>query len=1143
MSDLHADERPDHSSDNEPQEQPTGGDASTGPANDDGKGGRRRRSRRRGGRGRRRDRDGNDEKDPGEAAAPHGGKGGGDEAGNDERDELAETAERAEASDGQDDDGDDAERVAFDVADGPERGPRDEADESDDPDAPDDSDESGDADDSDESGDAEDSAAPEGDDEGEPREGRGERRDRGERRGRRERHRRDDRRDTPTEGERRHIKPVGKQVMLVNDVPGEECRIAVLENGRLEALFIEREGTTTNVGNIYKGRVTNVEPAIQAAFVDFGEGQSGFLHISDLHPKYFPGEERTERVGRKIPRRERPLIQQALRKGQEVVVQVLKEGIGSKGPTLTSYLSIPGRLMVMMPDMDRVGVSRKVDDEDQRRAMRKILDQLDLPEGFGFILRTAGFDRTKTELSRDLAYLKRLWEVMQKRSNSTGAPCMLYSEGDLLIRSIRDMADENVEAIVVDSEEAFRKASAFLSVVAPRNAPTIRFWSKTDANDNASVPLFHAFDVERQIAQLHSREVPLPSGGALVIDQAEALVAIDVNSGRSRSARDSETNAYQTNVEAVEEIARQLRLRDLGGVIINDLIDMRSPKHRRDIEDRFRAALRRDRAKSTTLPITDFGVIEMTRQRMRPSVRKTHFMDCPHCHGLGEVMMPETVAADHLREIEYLCSFDKVRRIEVVCSMRVASVLLSAKRRALYELEASSGRRLDIRISEAIPIDRVDLYAYDERGSDIEIARLPRPSRPSLDAIPTLIPERDEDDDGDEIEAETGGGRRRRRRRRKPAPADTTAMILSGSFADLPSAHPSDDEPTIAEAIEAERASQRSAQEEASRLAREGGDDGEQRGDGEGGRRRRRRRRRGRGRGGDGADGTAATQSTGEPTTDEVEVDEVSAALVEFAPPPPPPPPSEPTLLHLLAKELSVTSKDLLAKCREGGMDVKSHMTKLTGEQVDIIKAWYAPPPPPPPPPTARPARPAPRPTDRGDDDANGDDNGGEAGAGEGEGEGRRRRRRRRRRGRGGNGEGAQTPAGGPPSQPRPPAPQQQQRPQQQQQRPPQDREGNAESGDGERRGRRRRRRGRGGGGGGGEGGGPREPRPRSSGESGGSSSGDARPAPPATPTPPPSAPPSGSSGSAPAPMPRRSLYGGRFRKLGSGGAGERDDE
>ncbi len=571
-------------------------------------------------------------------------------------------------------------------------------------------------------------------------------------------------------------KPVEQdELMIVNDSPGEECRIAILHNGHLEELFTERTSTATNVGNIYKGRVVNVEPAIQAAFIDYGEGINGFLHISDLHPKYFPGEERTERVGKKIPRRDRPPIQHALKRGQEILVQVLKEGIGTKGPTLTSYLSIAGRLLVLMPDMDRVGVSRKVEDEEQRREMREILDSLDLPDGFGFILRTAGYGKTKTELKRDAAYLMRLWKVMEKRIKSVGAPCELYTESDLLIRTVRDVLRPSIGAVIVDSESAFDRASMFLQVVAPRSTLKVLRYSR-------EAPIFHAFDVERQIELIHSREVPLPSGGRLVIDQTEALVAIDVNSGRSRSARDSETNAYETNCEAADEICRQLRLRDLGGLIVNDLIDMRSMKHRKQIEERFQNLLKRDRAKATVLPISEFGIIEMTRQRMRPSIRKSHFMDCPHCGGHGEIKVPEYVAADAARHIGFLLQFDRVKRVEIACSPRVASVLLSGKRRELVRLEdahSDKAKRIDVRVSEAIAVDRVDYYAYDDRNADIDVEQLPHLQAPSIDELEKQAAE--ELIRGDEESGETSQPGRRRRR---SGPVDATAIALAGDFAD-----------------------------------------------------------------------------------------------------------------------------------------------------------------------------------------------------------------------------------------------------------------------------------------------------------------------------------------------------------------------
>ena len=712
------------------------------------------------------------------------------------------------------------------------------------------------------------------------------------------------------EAPKRRAVPKPKVVILVNDNPGEEMRIAILENSTLAQYFSERAATATNVGSIYKARVLNVEPAIQAAFVDFGEGANGFLHISDLHPKYFPGVERTEKVGRKIPRHDRPMMQHALKRGQEILVQVLKEGLGSKGPTVTSYLSLPGRLLVMMPDMDNIGVSRKVDDENQRRAMRKILDSLELEEGFGFILRTAGFDATRTELMRDAQYLTRLWQQLEKRMHAVGAPCQLYAEGDVLLRTIRDGIDGDVEAIIVDSESAFRRAKAFLEVVAPRASELLRYWDR-------STPLFYAFDVERQIELIHSREVPLPSGGALVFDQTEALVAIDVNSGRSRSARDSETNAYNTNVEAVDEICRQLRLRDLGGLVVADLIDMRSMKHRREIEDRMRANLHKDRAKSTVAPISEFGMIELTRQRMRPSMRKTHYHDCPACSGTGDLRNPDAVASDAMRRLAAILDLERVRRVEIVVGAKVAATMLSTMRRALVEIEDEFGKAVTVRISEAIPPDRADFYAYDDRDADIELERMPRLERPTISRLPASIAASDEHDheSGDDGEQGEGGGRRRRRRRRKPAAADATALILAGTFDDLPDLDAA--EPTVAEALKRDAAKR--AQEASLRVQAEIRERHEalERASREALAQRERN--------------FAEAESAARARAFDRAVAEALALRAT----------SEVIKVFELAKELSQASKDVLALCFEIGLGKKSHMTKLSGAEADALRMHY----------------------------------------------------------------------------------------------------------------------------------------------------------------------------------------------------------
>lgn len=506
--------------------------------------------------------------------------------------------------------------------------------------------------------------------------------------------------------------------MLINYVPGEECRIAIVEDGSLEEFYQERASAGSLVGNIYKGKVTNVEPSIQAAFIDFGEGRNGFLHITDLHPSYFSGKhhEETEQVGSKTPRHERPLIQRCLKRNQDILVQVLKEGIGTKGPTLTSYLSIPGRFLVMMPHMQRLGVSRKVDDDDARREMKKILAELKPPDGFGFIVRTAGLGQTKTDLKRDLAYLVRLWKSIERRKKSLRGVGELYTEQDLIIRTIRDVFTNNITRVVIDNPQAAKRANDFLAIASPRSRPKVVYY-------HDPVPLFHRFDIERQIESINAREVPLKSGGSLVFDQTEALVAIDVNSGKSRSARDAESNAFNTNMEAVDEICRQLRLRDLGGVVVNDLIDMREMKKRRQVETRFRNNLKKDRARTRVGSISQFGLLEMTRQRMRPSLASSLTSACVACAGRGHVRSPESVVLDVMRRLALVLHRSEVVRAELVISPDAAFHLLNRKRAQLVDLEIQYAKPVTVRVGGS-SVDYVDIRLFDERGGQMEFDSL-----------------------------------------------------------------------------------------------------------------------------------------------------------------------------------------------------------------------------------------------------------------------------------------------------------------------------------------------------------------------------------------------------------------------------------
>jgi ribonuclease E len=518
------------------------------------------------------------------------------------------------------------------------------------------------------------------------------------------------------------------RLMLINVAEGEECRIAILHQNRLEELFIERASAESHVGNIYKGKVTNVEPSIQAAFVDFGLPKNGFLHISDLQPQYFPGGMHTvEEVGRKTPRRERPPIQKCLRRGQEILVQIIKEGIGTKGPTLTTYISIPGRYLVMMPGMNRLGVSRRIEDEDARRKMRSILDELELPKDMGFILRTAGMDRTKRELQQDLMYLQRLWKVVARRIQAERPPCELYRESDLVIRTIRDVFSADFSRIIVDDAQTADKVRDFLSIAMPRSSAPVELYS-------GRRPLFHEYKLEQEIDRINSRYVPMLSGGSLVIESTEALVAIDVNSGRFRDHDDAEESAFRVNIEAAEEIARQLRLRDLGGLILCDFIDMRAEKHRRGVERALRDALKKHKERAKCLRMSQFGIIEMTRQRMRPSIKRSIYQDCPHCRGTGLVKNTESMTLDIMRLLLLATHHESVDVVEVRVASEVGFGLQNHKRATLNQLETETHRRIVIRTDENLGPDQYSFECFDQRGGIIRMDDLPDAPRSGPEA-------------------------------------------------------------------------------------------------------------------------------------------------------------------------------------------------------------------------------------------------------------------------------------------------------------------------------------------------------------------------------------------------------------------------
>ncbi|MFN3193937.1 MAG: ribonuclease E/G [Aureliella sp.] len=533
-----------------------------------------------------------------------------------------------------------------------------------------------------------------------------------------------------------------KKEMLINVSQPEECRIAILEDGTLEELYTERASQNNFAGNIYKGKIVNLEPSIQAAFVDFGVGRNGFLHISDVEPQYFrqagydPEEimekERREDFGDdngdsdrgRGPKRRRnmrstrpkfkPPIQEIFKRGDEVLVQVIKEGMGTKGPTLSTYISIPGRYLVLMPALGRVGVSRKIEDDKQRRTLRQTLLGLNPPEGLGFIVRTAGQDRTRRELSRDMAYLLRLWKVIVKRVKKTSAPKEIYEESDMIIRTIRDIFSEDIDTILVDQQEAYDRAKEFLQFVMPRYVDRLELYKGKE-------PLFHKYDLEREIANIQRRTVPLKGGGSIVIDPTEALVAIDVNSGSFRTDDSAEETAFQLNMEASKEIARQLRLRDLGGVIVNDFVDMRRESHRRKVERSLRDAMRRDRARTKILRTSPFGLIEMTRQRIRPSLKRSVYEDCPCCKGRAVVKTGESMSIEVVRVLMMASQVPKAKRVTVRVNDKVAAYLNNKKRREVMQIEEDNAVTVQILGSEALFPEHFECDCRDSEGNLLQL--------------------------------------------------------------------------------------------------------------------------------------------------------------------------------------------------------------------------------------------------------------------------------------------------------------------------------------------------------------------------------------------------------------------------------------
>ena len=406
--------------------------------------------------------------------------------------------------------------------------------------------------------------------------------------------------------------------MLINSSHPEECRVAVVVDGELDELDIKTGPKEATVGNIYKGVITRIEPSLQAVFVNYGSPKNGFLSVNDIHSSYFPESFHDSR--------RRPRIQEIFKKDDHVVVQVVKEERGNKGAALTTNISMAGRYLVLMPGAELCGVSRKIEEEAERKQLKEIIKQLCPPDNMGFIVRTAGLGRTKTELSRDLNYLLRLWKTIEKNMASEPAPCLLHKEHDLVVRAIREHFSADITEILVDDKEVFNKTRDFFRQVMPKFEKLVKPYQEKR-------PLFNKYQLEEQIERVYCRKIKLKSGGYIIIEPTEAMVTIDVNSGKATREKEVEDTAFVVNMEAAPEIARQLRLRDLGGIIVIDFIDMMNKKHVQEVEKVLKSAMRRDRAKTKVLRMSSLGLLELSRQRLRSSLGEGEYHDCPSMRG------------------------------------------------------------------------------------------------------------------------------------------------------------------------------------------------------------------------------------------------------------------------------------------------------------------------------------------------------------------------------------------------------------------------------------------------------------------------------------------------------------------------------
>lgn len=535
-----------------------------------------------------------------------------------------------------------------------------------------------------------------------------------------------------------------KKKMLINVADEEESRVAIVEDGILEEFTIEVSAKEQIRGNIYNGVVVKVEPSLQAAFVDYGGKRHGFLPMGEIHPRWYANESRNG------DRERRPRIQDVLKRNQKIMIQVAKEEMGTKGASLSTYASLPGRYLVLMPDSESPGgISRKIEDEEERKKLKEIVAQLEPPPNIGIIVRTAGLNRNKTELQRDLTYLQRLWASIQEKGQQSPAPALIYQEHDLVIRSIRDYFTPDIQEVLIDHREVYRRARDFFQAVMPRYQSRVKLYREKK-------PLFAKYQLEEQIEAIYSHKVELKSGGSIVIDPTEALVAIDVNSGRATKEKGIEETAFKTNTEAAQEVARQLRLRDLGGLIVIDFIDMRNIKHIQEIEKTLKQAVKRDKARIQVSRISQFGLLELSRQRLKPTILEGNYLKCPHCVGSGLIKSTISLALQVLRRVRTEAAKETLATVKAMLPMDVANYLLNQKRKEIAHLEEEYNITVSILGNPTARQNEYEIeFVKRELSAEVTVAAEKAPRRESIEfPMPAFAPsDSEEQSEPDDVEA------------------------------------------------------------------------------------------------------------------------------------------------------------------------------------------------------------------------------------------------------------------------------------------------------------------------------------------------------------------------------------------------------